>query len=710
MINLIKPLNECILEEKIIEEYSAIELLYVWIKEFKNIKEQGFNFGGEYLFSYDMNSETLDIRTNKNYIKNFFNYNYNDDTEINGLNILNITTIIGQNGTGKTSLFNFFLKYFSDGMRSSEPEAIVVYRIKFSNNFKYFIFINDSIKSSFDYDEFQAIMKNLTPENRQVFVNSFDLNNSLKIYDYKRNADENKLINILKSLGCYWKLNFCNSKIDIKFVKVNSLKELNKSIDFIYLSTFFQPMPNYFEHNWKGIINLSTDFLVRKDYERRNAEISSLININEHFLNEIQRMVGLFVNKEIIHNIEKFFKLPKYLAIYPSNLDKEYFQNKIIQNKLDDDFLHPINKMLSNFQFAIAEKGIGDEENKVDVDTKKIFISNLKKNIILNIFRKYVFSNPISPFKESILKAYLTIMENGERFDSFIDELIKFNLPELKFLKILIETIITIPEDIVNANRILINLENPNNLDMLNNLISSYLSYNPIYPFLDFNFLHSPYWNEQPLSSGEYSLLTQAGRLHDSSLREKKKNLVLLFDESDLSLHPEWQRRYVDTITNFCRVFYQGFNLQMFLTSHSPFIASDLPSSNVLLLEKKDDRISANLAIEVNKDTFGANIYDLFKDSFFMNSFMGEYSKNVITWVIRKLNDEKTPLNNDELEKIKKVIEQIAEPIVKKELYRKYLQKINSEINEEKIKLLEFEIEKLNKRINQLKNEHLDTP
>ena len=74
-----------------------MELLYIWIENFKNIKKQGFNFSSKYWFEFDYKKNELICKKNENYLpKDFF-----------GDNIKNITAIVGENGSGKTSLIEF---------------------------------------------------------------------------------------------------------------------------------------------------------------------------------------------------------------------------------------------------------------------------------------------------------------------------------------------------------------------------------------------------------------------------------------------------------------------------------------------------------------------------------------------------------------------------------------------------------------------------
>ena len=68
-----------------------MELVYLWVEEYKNIKNQGFNFSPRFECKYDEDTKELSIDEKKNY------------TSIFPENI-NITAIVGENGSGKSSL------------------------------------------------------------------------------------------------------------------------------------------------------------------------------------------------------------------------------------------------------------------------------------------------------------------------------------------------------------------------------------------------------------------------------------------------------------------------------------------------------------------------------------------------------------------------------------------------------------------------------
>ena len=72
-----------------------MELVYLWVEDYKNIKRQGFNFSPRFDCKYDEDTNELIIDENKDYV-NIFPEN------------INVTAIVGENGSGKSSLLNLF--------------------------------------------------------------------------------------------------------------------------------------------------------------------------------------------------------------------------------------------------------------------------------------------------------------------------------------------------------------------------------------------------------------------------------------------------------------------------------------------------------------------------------------------------------------------------------------------------------------------------
>ena len=128
------------------------------------------------------------------------------------------------------------------------------------------------------------------------------------------------------------------------------------------------------------------------------------------------------------------------------------------------------------------------------------------------------------------------------------------------------------------------------------------------------------------MSSGERALLNIMSRICFASQIENympgkgiqwNTNILLLIDEIDLYLHPEWQRRIVRDLLSLLRRQFKGHYFQIILTSHSPIVLSDIPVENCIFLKKKSNGTVCQE--ERNTQTFGANIYTLYKDAFFLS-------------------------------------------------------------------------------------------
>nr|WP_075518730.1 AAA family ATPase [Moritella viscosa]SHN97600.1 Putative uncharacterized protein [Moritella viscosa] len=156
--------------------------------------------------------------------------------------------------------------------------------------------------------------------------------------------------------------------------------------------------------------------------------------------------------------------------------------------------------------------------------------------------------------------------------------------------------------------------------------------------WLDVEFHDGKGVNYSSLSSGEKSLYTLLTTIkyhihnitsYKNNNEIKYSNIVLLLDEVDLGLHPSWQRDFIQDIIEFLTdENIEDLKFHLILTSHSPFIISDMPSERVLFLKDgKESRMDHHLK------TFGENIHTLLSDSFFMknNLLTGSFAQNKIT-------------------------------------------------------------------------------
>jgi len=153
------------------------------------------------------------------------------------------------------------------------------------------------------------------------------------------------------------------------------------------------------------------------------------------------------------------------------------------------------------------------------------------------------------------------------------------------------------------------------------------------------------------LSHGERSIFITNLILFEK-IQEKNTNVIIYLDEPDLTLHPEWQRKYLNELVKTFSSWDK--KIHFIITSHSPFIVSDIPKENIIFLEngKQID------GLEEKKQTFGQNIHTLLSDSFFMeDGLIGEFAKGKISEIkkLYQLTQDKRIQKRLEKQKTKKL-------------------------------------------------------
>lgn len=152
------------------------------------------------------------------------------------------------------------------------------------------------------------------------------------------------------------------------------------------------------------------------------------------------------------------------------------------------------------------------------------------------------------------------------------------------------------------------------------------------------------------MSSGEMSFLTLFARLyHFIKETERGKNIIVFLDEVETTLHPEWQQRLVAYCIRFFEVFLPDRNYQLLFSSHSPMLLSDIPVGNAVFLKRRYDDEEKHTggyseSVSVLKpslgytNTFAANIFDLYRNSFFLedNGIVGMFAQEKLNRIMAK--------------------------------------------------------------------------
>jgi len=213
---------------------------------------------------------------------------------------------------------------------------------------------------------------------------------------------------------------------------------------------------------------------------------------------------------------------------------------------------------------------------------------------------------------------------------------------------------------------------------------------------LDFDFFSNNGASFNSLSDGEKTIYTFLVNL----IEYKSNNFLFILDEPDNTLHPQWQKKFIDELIKILNKLNK--KVHILITTHSPFMLSDLPKQNIIFLDKNEDGTCKVVdGLKDKKQTFGANIHTLLSDSFFMeDGLMGEFAKGKIDEVIKLLNQNK--LSDKEIKQCEQIISIIGEPIIKnqleKMLHNKKIDYLAKDTKDE-IKLLKQRIDLLSKRL-----------
>lgn len=625
-----------------------MELVYLWVRKHKNIKEQGFNFSSKFECEFEgkfnhnslvENKFILKIKRKKECLQEFYGKN------------INLTAIVGENGVGKSTL----LEILANEYNPSEPKNI------------FFIFFDESSNKL-----------NLHGINKKESISSINLDEINEEKDFKVSFSING-INLVHSMKTIYYSNILNE---------NNL----------YMNEFI------IDRNYSSNINISTTFLLnqRKLIETNlyTAGTESKTNFDKIYrsfrIQQIQNAI-IMIKAQVI---DIPFRLPKKLVI--KNIDfKPHIENliKSVENKSSNRY-----KVYKKILDIIIH-------NNTDENISKNYLST---NLIIT------FLLELLPYPDETIQDYIDEILYGKETSSLSNFYSKVKNKMLEMDSDINLMLTGFVRSFFENSEIILNYlsskESRSNsgyiieLDILSNdftFLDAYLNLiKQSEFFLDIS------W--RGISSGEETFLYQFSIFYYLSKgygdfmnlkieNEEAKNLIILIDEGEITLHPQWQKDYIDYLVKFLRKIFTQ-NIHIVLTTHSPFILSDIPNENIIFLNKykdiDDEVINATQEIGnckvlkdgINEKTFGANIHTLLSNGFFMDGgLMGEFAKEKIKDVLKFLKSENSIIQSKE--EAKNIIEIIGEPFLKEKLMKMYNDKFQT--NDDRIQELEAEIERL---------------
>ncbi|WP_286733046.1 MULTISPECIES: AAA family ATPase [Sphingobacterium] len=187
--------------------------------------------------------------------------------------------------------------------------------------------------------------------------------------------------------------------------------------------------------------------------------------------------------------------------------------------------------------------------------------------------------------------------------------------------------------------------------------------------------------------------------------RIRYRNINIILDELEICFHPEYQRKFIDQFLDLINRLniLRNCSINILIVTHSPFILSDIPKTNILYLERGEQLFDQNLV-----NPFAANLNDILYQSFFLSGgFMGEYAKNQINSAVKalmyKIDRGNLPKKSDwSKNTLKGLIDIIGEPLLKDNLLSLFHQAFDIISIEDQLRMKEEEIKSLK---DQLKNQ-----
>ncbi len=387
-----------------------------------------------------------------------------------------------------------------------------------------------------------------------------------------------------------------------------------------------------------------------------------------------------FENSAIVEKIARYlndtFKLTTFMLI-PKKIYIE--QNKDFLDKLINDIRPSVIPRSNKPDNGVPLEDCHDEREEYNTDSilEAFMFERIVENDLAYYLCKKNFYNPKSSEYDSVvLETFFNDEEYGLNEEEY--SLKEFNsLLEKKFFD----------KDTLTEDD--------------NKLIQKYSK------FLNFDFEDARGRKYNDLSHGEKSIFGQFLSIYDK-LNNIDRNLLIYLDEPDLSLHPNWQKKYLNELSN--TFFDSDKNMHFVLTTHSPFLLSDILKQNIIFLDtyKEDDsdiednkqkagncKVLKHDEVMNKQQTFGQNIHTLLSDSFFMDEggLMGEFAKRKINKIIEYLRDdsenksfvEDMPKYDNWLydkENLKKIIDAIGEPFLRHKILELYYDKFTGDATE----------------------------
>ena len=128
-----------------------------------------------------------------------------------------------------------------------------------------------------------------------------------------------------------------------------------------------------------------------------------------------------------------------------------------------------------------------------------------------------------------------------------------------------------------------------------------------------------------------------------------------------------------DFINSLRKISQTPFDIHLMMTTHSPFILSDIPNELISYMEKGHQLTKGELEERKIRQPMAGNISELLHQSFFLHKgFIGEYARKKILSLVEYLKTGTADNDRWDDEQAKLFIDGISEPYISKQLRMLY--------------------------------------
>ena len=667
-----------------------MKLLYVWFNRSESgfIRNTGFNFSPEYEFSVDYSA-------------------YNDCYTLSCIhtetckdiwqrdNIAGLTAIVGENGSGKTTLLNALLS--PNVFRKQQFDADISYKEYYAEQ--------DQLQEKiciYDINGKMIIIHNLMPDNFRCLVPKW-FHGETEVIEYNVNTMDPE--------------------------------DYSKCIEFINHQTVIYLSNSFYLSNSSGV-SISDQRLQSICLTPRSLLSPSSVFFNKITMNRapVDKHVNFYMLQRAIRTYKQQTNQFDIQSIFQMVLDLQYYTfllNNFKDNPILSQYIKPLHINICRTSEIFRrdsnmESVYSDTMKWAGVRTKNIskYLNIFSSLVTLLLFEmKYVFGDEVLLTEDTsdlTCAEYLQIaehmLENHSRIRPANDEQFEYYQHGLEEIKTLYTILVDCsyiqstlpPEDMAYNEEIILSCTgNEEKYLQFCDCINSFAQYK--YSFV----LKYLQIESSGMSSGERAMQNMFSWLllppsFNKYIEEApiptKDDVLLLIDEIDLYMHPEWQRRCLKILAETLKYQYPDKCVQLIIATHSPLVLSDIPKQNTLYL-KGISESGTSLQLELADydetcETFGANIHQILNRSFFLKNTMGSYAYETIHTIAKDLQQLKTLItNNHEIDEIFKkrcesyrsTISLISEPLIRNKLHSLYCdcfphnQEIDTQVLEQSI-------------------------